>query len=328
MSLSRLLCACLAFLLVGWSAAKVIVIDVGLPLHKFGPNVTTADVGDEIEFHFQNSKHSVVRAAFGQPCWPYNTLTDESGPGFFSGFHEHEPGKGDIPTWRLRVNDSSPIFFYCSAPDSCDKSQMIGVINPTPEFSFQKQLSNINEKMTVLQPGDPAPPEGSSASSPTSPASPAAPPGKGLHLPLPAIIGIAVGSFAILALAAALFFFVGRSKSLKDEAERREATVTRQTFPPSPRYETPMSPSLYTDNGSGLPGYEKVGAPEYRAYSYPRVGPDEAAFLRNSTVSPGSEIAGGVGYAHSGQVGTPLGSPGAGDGGVVELDGGGGRYTR
>jgi hypothetical protein len=34
------------------------------------------------------------------------------------------------PSWTIRINDTGPIFFYCSAPGSCIKYGMVGVINP------------------------------------------------------------------------------------------------------------------------------------------------------------------------------------------------------
>ena len=34
------------------------------------------------------------------------------------------------PTWKLTINDTDPIFYYCSAPTSCIESAMVGVINP------------------------------------------------------------------------------------------------------------------------------------------------------------------------------------------------------
>ncbi|KAF2643602.1 hypothetical protein P280DRAFT_515993 [Massarina eburnea CBS 473.64] len=324
-----LLTLCLFITLVDWSVAKIIVIDVSKPAHQFGPNVTTAEEGDEIEFHFQNSNHSVVRATVENPCQPFDYLSDQNGPGFFSGFLSHEPGNGEIPTWKVRVNNTDPIYFYCSALNSCNKYKMIGIINPSPETDFQKQAGKIQDSTPVHQPGDKVPPEGSPSSTPTStstPTAPAKPPAHHLVLPLAAIIGISVGGFVVLVLAAALFFFVGRSKSLKEEARRREATVTRQTFPSaqtSPSYNPPpVSPSIYTDNGSGLPGYEKTAAPEYHPYQHSRVDPNEAAYLRSSTASPGSQYGGG-GY---GQMG--MGSPRSDEGGVVELDAVDGRHTR
>jgi hypothetical protein len=41
--------------------------------------------------------------------------------------------KDQSPTWDLLINDTEPIFYYCPARDSCDKSQMVGAINPICE---------------------------------------------------------------------------------------------------------------------------------------------------------------------------------------------------
>ena len=43
----------------------------------------------------------------------------------------HQP-----PTWNLTVNSTEPILFYCSAPESCTKYGMVGVINPVRTARF------------------------------------------------------------------------------------------------------------------------------------------------------------------------------------------------
>lgn len=45
-----------------------------------------------------------------------------------------------------------------------------------------------------------------------------------------AIVGISVGGAAVVGLAAALFFFVGRARTLQDIVGRRQATVQGQTW--------------------------------------------------------------------------------------------------
>ena len=50
--------------------------------------------------------------------------------GFFSGFHPVDAFLDDPPKWSIRINDTSPIFFYCSGPIACIEKQMVGVINP------------------------------------------------------------------------------------------------------------------------------------------------------------------------------------------------------
>jgi len=42
-----------------------------------------------------------------------------------------DPGQG--PKYRVRINDTRPIFYYCNAPTSCFKEKMIGAINPVCE---------------------------------------------------------------------------------------------------------------------------------------------------------------------------------------------------
>lgn len=68
----------------------------------------------------------------------------------------------------------------------------------------------------VTQPGDPIPVEGKDHSHPT--------------LSTPAIIGIAVGGAAVLTLAGALFFFVGRAKTLQELLGRRNTPAHSQAY--------------------------------------------------------------------------------------------------
>jgi hypothetical protein len=56
--------------------------------------------------------------------------------GFFSGMVAVDAILPDPPTWQIRVNDTAPIFFYCSAPGSCIDWQMVGVINPVSDQPF------------------------------------------------------------------------------------------------------------------------------------------------------------------------------------------------
>jgi hypothetical protein len=101
---------------------------------------------DDLEFEFFPWNHSVARAEYGYPCIPYELTGNKTG--FASGFQplgaildnvqqclngmlglllilENQP-----PTWNLTINDTDPIFFYCSAPRSCVENAMVGVINP------------------------------------------------------------------------------------------------------------------------------------------------------------------------------------------------------
>ncbi|EON69259.1 hypothetical protein W97_08419 [Coniosporium apollinis CBS 100218] len=169
------------------------------------------------------------------PCIPYEN-TGRGKVGFFSGFRPVDAFLNDPPTWNLRINNTDPIFYYCSAPGSCNNYAMIGVINPNKSVSLETQKSLALQAAYVMNPGDPFPPEASSsiASLTTSPTStstlPSSTAATASTTPTPApaeeeedddlstgaIVGIALGGAAILLLAAALFYyFFSRSRTLK-----------------------------------------------------------------------------------------------------------------
>jgi hypothetical protein len=133
----------------------------------------------------------------------------------------------------------------------------------------------------MVKPGDPIPKEGSAtlsatgvSSSSTSDPSSASTPSHGVHLGGGAIAGIVIGAVAFLVLAAALFFYVGRTKSLKEMMHRKDATVTRPQsdaghwngsqhpgspgFPPSPF--SPAHSQGEFGHGANLPPYGQHNA--------------------------------------------------------------------
>ena len=67
---------------------------------------------------FYPANHSVARAEYLYPCIPYE-LVNPGKMGFFSGFHPVDAILSDPPTWQVKINDSLPIFYYCTAPGSC-----------------------------------------------------------------------------------------------------------------------------------------------------------------------------------------------------------------
>jgi hypothetical protein len=120
--------------------------------HTFIPDVTQAEVGDFVEFQFYPTNHSVVRAAYKFPCIPFEKIETDK-VGFFSGFHPVDAILDKPPTWTVRVNDSDPMFFYCSAPGSCINYAMVGVINPNASTSLEVQRDNAEKSQFMLQPG-------------------------------------------------------------------------------------------------------------------------------------------------------------------------------
>jgi len=126
----------------------------------------------------------------------------------------------------------------------------------------------------MLNPGEPFPPEASGMASltqvPTSTTSPAtissataatssaapAPASPSPHHSLPggAISGIAIGAVAVLVLCGALFFYIGRSKTLKEVIDQKGGTVVTTSQVP---------PDQYMGGGYGH-GYAPVQPHDFR----------------------------------------------------------------
>jgi hypothetical protein len=158
-------------------------------------------------------------------------MTGASKMGFFSGFQPVDTVLSSPPTYQIVINDTDPIFFYCSAPGSCLTYGMVGVINPNASASVQKQQQLALSSAYMLNPGEPFPAETPSPSDPTSATPSSSSTGntneKKSRLTTRAIIAMSIGSACITVLAALLFFFWGRTKSLKDEVRRRTGTIRK-----------------------------------------------------------------------------------------------------
>lgn len=116
------------------------------------PETTEAAVGEIIEFNFYPLNHSIVRAEYGFPCIPYE-MTGSGKTGFFSGFNPVDKVLNNPPKYSIRVNDTEPIFFYCSAPGSCITYGMVGGINLNSNMSIDKQRTLAMDSAYMLQPG-------------------------------------------------------------------------------------------------------------------------------------------------------------------------------
>jgi len=99
------------------AASETQTIQVGQGGFIFQPDTITADKGDVIRFDIHNT-HSVARSAFDNPCQPIGGAQN-----IWTGF------PNDNTIFSLTINDTSPIWLYCAAPQHC-QSGMAMVINP------------------------------------------------------------------------------------------------------------------------------------------------------------------------------------------------------
>ncbi|KAK4208843.1 extracellular serine-rich protein [Rhypophila decipiens] len=115
--------------LLSSASAATIKIDVGKSGLTFSPDSVTAKTGDILEYHFQGPvPHSVAQSDFSSPCNPSKT------GGFYSGMIGTAGNGEDSDVFRVTVNSTSPIFFYCGVPGHCEGG-MAGVVNPSSSGS-------------------------------------------------------------------------------------------------------------------------------------------------------------------------------------------------
>jgi hypothetical protein len=177
------------------------------------------------------------------PCIPYEK-TGAGKVGFFSGFKPVDAILTTAPKYSILINDTDPIFYYCSAPDACIEYQMVGVINPNATTLLSTQKDFAANSTYALNPGEDFPTEGgsttastttpyqtashasttSSSSATAASATAAATSGQKSSFPAGAIAGIVVGVVVIIALAAALFYFVGRSRRSEPQETKTAAS--------------------------------------------------------------------------------------------------------
>ncbi|KAF2650875.1 Cupredoxin [Lophiostoma macrostomum CBS 122681] len=127
----------------GTGTASKQTVAVGKDDLKFTPDTIKASVGDEITFEFYPKNHSVVQAAFNDPCNP-------SDNGIFSGFIASSSGEAD-KAFTITVNDTKPIWLYCATlkPSPHCAAGMVAVINapssgPNTLDAFRKAAVKTN----------------------------------------------------------------------------------------------------------------------------------------------------------------------------------------
>ncbi|QQK44443.1 Cupredoxin [Penicillium digitatum] len=206
--------------------------------HQFVPPNITANVGDVVVFDFYPTNHSVVKADYLAPCVPANGNIFYSGA--FVNFNEQDGQLvGPPPSWSLRVNDTKPTFFYCTAIDSCLVNGMVGVINANATESWETQYSKALKYPYMLVPGQPMPAEGdgsgSSSGNTSGDTSGDDNSSSSKHgLSTGAIAGIAVAGVVFVAILLALFFVLGRnrvySQWMSSEDGRTERTARWAMF--------------------------------------------------------------------------------------------------
>ncbi|EGG09707.1 uncharacterized protein MELLADRAFT_29106, partial [Melampsora larici-populina 98AG31] len=95
----------------------------------YTPNNIKAAINDTVTFMFQIKNHTVTQSAFAEPCTHLVNMTSNQS-GFRSGFVPVAAmtPMGEMPSWTLRVDVSTPLWFFCEQVSHCS-SGMVGAIN-------------------------------------------------------------------------------------------------------------------------------------------------------------------------------------------------------
>ncbi|KAK4689036.1 hypothetical protein P7C73_g1073, partial [Tremellales sp. Uapishka_1] len=101
------------------SFAAMQTVQVGQGGLQFSPSTVTAASGDTVQFTFDGD-HSVTQSSFADPCKA-------------SGFSSGVMASG---TYTVTVNDTNPIWIFCSVPGHCQTGMVMAINAPTTGQTF------------------------------------------------------------------------------------------------------------------------------------------------------------------------------------------------
>jgi len=106
----------------------------------YTPNNIQAAVGDMVQFQFGPVNHTVTQSSFDEPCVPLSESSNQTG--IFSGFQPVSADATTIPTYTIQINNTTPVWIYCSQAMHCQKG-MVMVINENTTKNATRSLANF-----------------------------------------------------------------------------------------------------------------------------------------------------------------------------------------
>jgi plastocyanin len=101
----------------------------GQPALKYYPDNIKAAPGSMVQFQFWAGNHTVTQSDFDHPCTPIHQV-NSSIAGIWSSYMPVAAGasKKEIPVFTVMINDTKPIWIYCSQGKHCSAGMSM-VIN-------------------------------------------------------------------------------------------------------------------------------------------------------------------------------------------------------
>jgi plastocyanin len=82
--------------------AASFTVKVGQGGNVFEPSTVTAQLGDQVEFQWVGSSHSIAQSTFDEPCQP-----------LAGGFEVPTQSSSDT-TFTITITSTDPMWFYCA----------------------------------------------------------------------------------------------------------------------------------------------------------------------------------------------------------------------
>ncbi|KAG6015988.1 hypothetical protein E4U54_002579 [Claviceps lovelessii] len=129
-------------------ATDVHVVAVGKNPHlnqtalKYFPDRIQAQPGSMVQFQFWAGNHTVTQSSFDKPCVSISSV-NASARGIFSSFQPVAASRdmGMIPVFTVLINDTKPIWLFCSQGPHCQMG-MAMVINENTAANATRSLEN------------------------------------------------------------------------------------------------------------------------------------------------------------------------------------------
>jgi plastocyanin len=130
--------------LASLASARTFAVEVGVingtAAQKFFPEKIVAAPGDTIQFQFRGGNHTLTQSTFDNPCEPIALHSNVTG--IYSGFMPIAAGAQSIPVFTVPVNDTRPMWFYCSQGRHCQNG-MVMVVNENTAANASRSLDNF-----------------------------------------------------------------------------------------------------------------------------------------------------------------------------------------
>ncbi|KAG8928684.1 hypothetical protein FRC03_012642 [Tulasnella sp. 419] len=132
----RVALAGLGLAVASTNAQQTFTVKVGATGLTFDPQTVVAAPNDVVNFEFHAKNHTVTQSSFASPCAPLAGGVD-------SGYVPVAADATTFPVWSIRVQETTPLWFYCAQGAHCQNGMVFAInVNTTSPNTFEAFLQN------------------------------------------------------------------------------------------------------------------------------------------------------------------------------------------